>query len=112
MEKAIRKIIEKLILPQFPWVKDYELDIKEKVAHDFETNKPNKYTLYSVIYTPDFNLTDLSDKKELKRCESDTYTAMKMLGWDRKKFKLGPVVFRTQDGSFLMPANTEPNMYF
>lgn len=112
MEKAIRRLIENFILPQFPWVKGYELNIEEKVAHDFETNEPNKYTEYSVVYTPDSNLSDLSDKGELQRCVSDTYTAMKMLGWDRKKFKLGAVVFKTPEGSFFMPANSEPKMYF
>ena len=111
MKESLNRLIKNFILPDFPWVENFEVIEDEKESYDFVTGEPKKYNEYTIIYNPDYNLVDEDNEEEFKRLETYTYSSSKMLGWE-KGFKFGPVVFRTPDGEFRMLSNTEPNMYF
>ena len=101
MKEALNRIIKNFILPDFPWVKDYEVIVDEKESSDFVTGRPTQYSEYTIIYNPDYNLIEDGNTEEFKRLETYTHSSAKMLGSD-KGFKFGPVIFRTSDGEFLM----------
>ena len=101
MKEALNRIIKNFILPDFPWVKDYEVIVDEKESSDFVTGKPTNYSQYTIIYNPDYNLIEDGNKEEFERLTSYTYSSAKMLG-SEKGFNFGPVVFTTPDGGFRM----------
>jgi hypothetical protein len=101
MKEALNRIIKNFILPDFPWVKDYEIMVDEKESSDFVTGRPRNYSQYTVIYSPDYNLIEDGNREELKRLETYTYSSVKMLG-SEEGFKFGPIIFITANGGFLM----------
>lgn len=105
MKESLKRLIKNFILPDFPWVEDFEVIEDENESSDFVTGNPEKYKNYTIVYSPDYNLIDDDNKKELKRLELYTKKAAKMLGWE-KGFRFGAVVFRTPNGKFLMLSNT------
>lgn len=74
MTQGLHKIIDKLILPQFPWITDYHIRVADENGRDFVL----------VIYYPNtdedgsFEITD-----EFKQVEDLTRSVFKMMGFDR-----------------------------
>lgn len=96
MKESLNKIIQTLILPQFPWVKDYEI----------YSSPENGYDDISIIYTPQtdedggFVITD--DFKKLEKLTKDVF---KKLGLGAK-YRLYTVVFKSKDGYTLLGGET------
>lgn len=85
MINALRKVIEKFILPQFPWVKSYRLEPTEWEDHIYGI---------TVVYIPELDDDGLMTVSGgLAEIEELTETMFKMIGDGGKKYQLFSVRF-------------------
>lgn len=81
---ALRKVIEKFILPKFPWVKSYRLEPTEWEDHIYIT------VVYIPVLDDDGLMTVSGGFAEI---EELTETMFKMIGDGGKKYQLFSVKF-------------------
>lgn len=91
MENALRKVIDRLILPKFPEVKTYVITIDDDSV--VRRGKPiDRVKIYNLYYGIN---ADISIKRSRELYE-DTYNLFKMLAFDNSKLNI--FTTRVMDG--------------
>ena len=73
MKESLEKIIRKVILKKYPWIKDFDISVSKHEEHD----------LYYVRYYVDNDIYDglyIGDKKEINRIRYETKNLYTVLG--------------------------------
>jgi hypothetical protein len=76
IKESLEKLIRKVILPKYDWIKDFNISVTKGLEHD----------LYYVNYYVDDDIYDglyVGDKKEIKAIKSETKNLFNVLGPDR-----------------------------
>jgi hypothetical protein len=89
MIQGLHKIIEKLILPQFPWIADYNI----RVAHEND----RKFVLVKYYVKSDEEGSFIVDES-FKEVEDLTLNVFKMMGFDLDTFFEG-VQFHSKENN-------------
>ena len=98
MEESLNRIIQALILPKYPWIKEFKVVINKRRSHDYTTREPYDWNDYAVLYFPDYSM-DI-DSNEFENVSQNTTSLFKMLNTDRENI-FGGAVFKTEDGRYM-----------